>query len=298
MSPLDDPSQDEVVAILNGMPKVSALPLVPLAEYRMLARHLPPPTSDQIQAFASHVADAKSWYKHLPFLPPGTPFHFFVDPRAGLDRMRTRDGAILFGERTNDTFRFHYTWMTTADYHTHFGSPRILLRSAGRAALLANVRLLDSEDGTEIKVGRSTTTRVARRLTVPGVRRVPAAAGDPRFAGMTDLTAVIHAQAAAVPRVLSWRRSEASDGAPRSWPRGIAVGPASSGGSAPAAGRSTAQHRAGSHRTESAAPAFDEVDEELDRLLAPERRRLHELMVLRDAARRRGPLRGRAPEPA
>lgn len=268
MSPPDDPSQDEVVAILNGMPKVSALPLVPLAEYRMLARHLPPPTSDQIQAFASHVAAAKSWYKHLPFLPPGTPFHFFVDPWAGLDRMRTRDGAILFGERTNDTFRFHYTWMTTADYHTHFGR---LAFSCEAGTALYSQGGCRQEDGTEIKVVLDNNPGRAS-LAVPGYGeyRLPREILD---AGMTDLTAVIHAQAATARVCMAALRS--SDGA-GAWPL--------ESGGPEVLGRLRARCRAIDDAYRSAAtaesrPRLDDVDEELDRLLAPERRRLHEQMV-------------------
>jgi hypothetical protein len=35
-------------------------------------RSLPRPTEEQYRAFAEHVADAHSWYKHLPLLTGGS----------------------------------------------------------------------------------------------------------------------------------------------------------------------------------------------------------------------------------
>jgi hypothetical protein len=247
MAPTDDPSQDETLAILGGIPKVATLPLVPLDEYRRLARHLPPPTGDQIRAFASHVAAAKSWYKHLPFLPPGVPLQFFIDPWAGMDRMRTRDGEIIFGERTSDTFRFHYTWMTTADS-------------------------CHKKDGAEAK-GLLDNNPDRPVLAVPGYGeyRLPQEILD---VGTTDVTAAIHAQTATF-SVCS--AALGSSDAPGPWPL--------ESGGPEVLGKLRARCRAieDAYRSAPSAesrPRLDDVDEELDRLLAPERRRQHEQMVL------------------
>lgn len=53
-------------------------PELDLAVYRDLVKDLPPPTDQQISAFAEYVSTAKSWYKHLPLSPPGRCFRFFI----------------------------------------------------------------------------------------------------------------------------------------------------------------------------------------------------------------------------
>ena len=97
-----------------------ALPTLELSEYRTLVGEIPPPTDDQIRNFATFVSDAKSWYKHLP-IAPGVPFYFFIDPCSGLDRVRVSQTETAFLERIETDPRFHYTWMTTAEYRTRFG---------------------------------------------------------------------------------------------------------------------------------------------------------------------------------
>lgn len=69
-------------------------PALTLEEYRSLVAHLPRPTSEQMECFAQHVADDHSWYKHLPLLPPGRPFVFYLDPYAGVKLKRMPDGSI------------------------------------------------------------------------------------------------------------------------------------------------------------------------------------------------------------
>ena len=61
------------------------IPKIPSADrsYVRTASALPVPTAAQTARFASFVADAHSWYKHLP-LHPMTPFFFFLDPTAGM----------------------------------------------------------------------------------------------------------------------------------------------------------------------------------------------------------------------
>jgi hypothetical protein len=89
-----------------------------LQEYVSLFRAFPKPTIDQMWAFAHHVSRAHSWYKHLPLLPPGSPFSFFCDPGAGMQRTIERDGSIQVLERHERGF--HYSWLPTPEYRTKF----------------------------------------------------------------------------------------------------------------------------------------------------------------------------------
>jgi hypothetical protein len=51
--------------------------------YLQRLKSLPVATPEQTARFAEHVADNHSWYKHLPFFPPGASFVFFPNPDAG-----------------------------------------------------------------------------------------------------------------------------------------------------------------------------------------------------------------------
>jgi hypothetical protein len=100
------------------------LPRLNLTEYRAIVGQLPPPSHDQIEAFADYVSAAKSWYKHLPLWPPGEPFLFYIDPHVGLDCIVDASGGATYLPRTEETppsHRFHYTWMTTEEYRSRYG---------------------------------------------------------------------------------------------------------------------------------------------------------------------------------
>jgi hypothetical protein len=73
-------------ASVPGSSAKRVTPRVPSTDrsYVRNASALPVPTAAQTARFASFVADAHSWYKHLP-LHPMTPFFFFLDPMAGHD---------------------------------------------------------------------------------------------------------------------------------------------------------------------------------------------------------------------
>lgn len=90
-----------------------------LARYRAMCQQLPQPTEAQIEAFARHVAEAHSWYKHLPLNPPGSPLHFFIDPYAGLQRVLRADGQLDHFEREKPGF--HYSWIPSREYRKNFG---------------------------------------------------------------------------------------------------------------------------------------------------------------------------------
>jgi hypothetical protein len=91
------------------------------AAYRQRVVDLPLPTAAQIDDFVAFVSEAKSWYKHLPARPPGSPMFFYLDPHAGQDRLRRWGHRVLYRDRTDSTQKLHYTWMTTADYRRRFG---------------------------------------------------------------------------------------------------------------------------------------------------------------------------------
>lgn len=90
--------------------------------YVRLVADLPRPTPEQCNNFVEFVANAHSWYKHLPSLPPGVSFTFFLNPDSGRTRIRTRSGEVGYVDCVDgDDTRFHYTWMPTADYRRRFG---------------------------------------------------------------------------------------------------------------------------------------------------------------------------------
>ncbi len=90
-----------------------------LIEYRSLVSGLDLPTTAQKRGFSRFVSNDHSWYKILEFLPPGKPFAFFIDPRAG------------FGfAKLEEDFRWHsapvtrqdrYRSFPTESYRQHFG---------------------------------------------------------------------------------------------------------------------------------------------------------------------------------
>lgn len=105
---------------LRRMEKVKIAPCG-LSQYRNFVGNLPSPTDQQIENFVEFVAEAHSWYKHLPGFLPGREFFFFIDPMSGFDLLYPDVGGVKFQERTNDTSSFHYTWMTTEKYRSQFG---------------------------------------------------------------------------------------------------------------------------------------------------------------------------------
>jgi hypothetical protein len=146
------------------------VPDLDLETYRRDAAGLPRPTELQIHDFVEFVCDAHSWYKHLPFLFPGHPFIFYLNGTAGHDLVVTRDGRRQFRTRTDDTERFHYTWMTTAAYRIRFGH-------------------LDysTEAGTQFLYGDASRGGVV--VTGPHGQPLPDAV---QRAGTVQLTGVIH----------------------------------------------------------------------------------------------------------
>jgi hypothetical protein len=91
-------------------------------------RSLPRPTDEQYTAFAKHVGEAHSWYKHLPLLTGGQ-FIVFLAPDSGIGRLVARiDGSEyqLVTPPEGPVFteanpRLHYLWTTSEEYRRRFG---------------------------------------------------------------------------------------------------------------------------------------------------------------------------------
>jgi hypothetical protein len=90
-----------------------------LAKYRNLVGGLDRPSDVQCEAFTRYVSSAHSWYKHLPLVPPGARFTFFLDLFAGCDVMETKDSRTLLVPRESQGF--HYSALPTLEYRTHLG---------------------------------------------------------------------------------------------------------------------------------------------------------------------------------
>src|SRR4051812_371805 len=78
---------------------------------------LPRPTLQQIGEFVEYVSTAHSWYKHLPLIPPGSPFTFYLDPNAGCEWIENGSRSHFRERLANapERERFHYTWQPTSD---------------------------------------------------------------------------------------------------------------------------------------------------------------------------------------
>ena len=121
--------------------------LCSLAKYREIVRAIPRPTPEQINNFVQFVSNAHSWYKHLPLLPPGPIFQFFLDPRSAHDHVYLPGGELVYRERTKDSVAFHYTWMTTEEYRSRFGCLSYASGGAGTAlSLVSGDSITDYED--------------------------------------------------------------------------------------------------------------------------------------------------------
>ncbi len=92
-------------------------------KYLEMVRALPRPSLEQTYRFAWFVAEAHSWYKHLPW--DGTvPFVFYLNPYAGWSTTYHVNGEVAvpeIREITDESSFCHYTSQTTADYRRRFG---------------------------------------------------------------------------------------------------------------------------------------------------------------------------------
>ena len=88
--------------------------------YLDIVASLPKPTPTQTTRFADHVAENHSWYKHLPFFPPGASFVFFPNPHAGRQVKAEGDAFAVCDIERGDYFN-HHSRLSTADYRDQFG---------------------------------------------------------------------------------------------------------------------------------------------------------------------------------
>lgn len=153
-----------------------------LARYLSAAGALPIPTMEQMQAFALHVSRAHSWYKHLPYCAPGSPFYFYLDPAAGMERRLTPDGQLIVSDR--ETKGFHHSGLPTCDYRDRFGH---LAFAQGRGTVVA----MRAPDGTMLVPADNQPTYFDFEATQQAA--VPEAVLK---AGTAFLTAVLYPNAA------------------------------------------------------------------------------------------------------
>jgi hypothetical protein len=149
-------------------------PLCSLSDYRQIVADLARPTDQQIENFVEYVSQGHSWYKHLPLLPPGVPFCFFIDPFAGYDHKKKAGSDWAPVERTEDSARLHYTSMPTSKYHLKFGH---LSYDVGAQAATNSV---DTDQSY---------ARLPTFFTSQGSQHIPLEVAD---AGSAEITAPIH----------------------------------------------------------------------------------------------------------
>ena len=225
-----------------------------LAEYQKYVGWLPRPSPEQIENFVQFVSAAHSWYKHLPLLPPGAPFHFFVDPFSGHDRIVQRGGGVVLEERTEASRRFHYTWMTTKEYRRRFAC--LAYESGAGTGFLVQV------DGVVREYAEVPIFGSAH-----GAYRIPLEVAQ---AGMVELTAAIHpftSQAEGWGLAVDFQRDRDEDGVAGQWP-------SETGGE-----RTLQQIEQLFARPDARGWSYERFDAELAALLLPERQRLQGSMT-------------------
>ena len=178
-----------------------------LAEYRDLLAGVSMPSDSQIEAFASFVSTAHSWYKHLPLLPPGVPMVFFLDPGAGAQRIIDRRGRMEQTERLEHGF--HYSWIQTAQYRGLFGRA-----SYARTAGTGTVASLISADRSQLIPSDNEPV-----IFEPGRGHLVALPDEVLEAGTAYVSAVIHPRAAWYPVWSGWQLPPCYDDPARvQWP--------------------------------------------------------------------------------
>ncbi len=105
MEKLTGSKEDEIVLGILAERDANMFSMKPcsLSKYRQIVSDLSRPSKKQIDNFVRFVSEAHSWYKHLPLLPPGATFQFFVDPFSGIDRILQPDGKVVHKERTKNS---------------------------------------------------------------------------------------------------------------------------------------------------------------------------------------------------
>ena len=226
--------------------------------YRETAGALPRPSKKQIAGFVEFVSSAHSWYKHLPLVPPGTPFHFFLNPHVACDMSMRPTGEIEYRKRRKQGF--HYSEWPTSEYLTKCGYLDYrCLEGVGTVVKPLKRRPIARNILAQI---RAATDLETRRAEMPP---------EILLAGTVSLTGIIH-RCACMSNLWRWRSRqehlEKSD-----WP-------SETGGRAMLARILDVAHRPDQDDSDGNEPASSQIDA----LIEPERQRLKRLM--RDAVER------------
>jgi len=220
------------------------VPSCTLSRYREIVRELPRPSNAQIKNFVLAVSEDHSWYKHLPLVPPGVPWWFFVDPWSGFDRKLQEGGRASHVELMDDAATLGRR-PPTKEYRSRFGYLACVTTGWGG---FSRPDLRDGNAMARIWFGGRDT-----------VFRIPVEIEE---AGRVEVTALIHPQTAQ-----SWVWSQRLGAEPRSWP-------VETGGDATLLEVLSHSER----KMRGGRGVADGIDEKLVALLSPEMRRQHEAM--------------------
>ena len=227
-------------------------PSLAMEAYRKTAAALPIPSEKQIGGFVDFVSSAHSWYKHLPLVPPGVPFHFFMNPHAACDMNLLPSGEIKYRKRRKNGF--HYSEWPTEEYLNACG--HLDYRCFGHTApIVMPIKGALTEENIRVQLqGEAAKEKLSFQVPEEILR-----------AGTIDLTGIIHERAS---YPFAWLLAESWGGLAKSdWPL-------ETGGRATFISILEAAHRSEHLEGERAASAH----REMDALINPERQRLKRLM--------------------
>jgi hypothetical protein len=238
---------------VEDRPAFEDRPAMSRDEYELLIGELPMPRQKQIREFAAAVAAWCDWHQCLSLLPPGAAFRFYLDPRAGMDRVVLTNGVTAFLPREEGAAHAHAAWISTREYQRRFGFLAFACAEAPR--LLRPIRI---EAGGETYEGMLDNNVTYAVLWVP---QEPFHVPEPILkAGTCMVTGVVHPGAA---HPAAWQATLERVKLNHAWPI--------EGGGPKVLGRI--------RERVAAAGTADQPDAELDALLAPERERLMGEMV-------------------
>jgi hypothetical protein len=225
-------------------PAWKQVPSCTLSQYREIVKELPRPSNAHIENFVLAASEDHSWYKHLPLVPPGVPWWFFVDPWSGFDRTLQEGGRAAHVELMGDETTLGRR-LPTKEYRSSFGY--LACVTTGWGGFSPPV----GEDGRSMARiwfgGRDTVFRVPVEI---------------EEAGRVEVTAVVHPETAQ-PWVWSRRFPKET----RGWP-------VETGGDETL--REVLSHC--ERKMQEGGEGIAGFDEKLIALLKPEMRRLHEAM--------------------
>lgn len=206
-----------------------------------------------MEAFAVFVSGAHSWYKHLPFYPPGAPLQFFLDPAAGMD-------LAFYPDRVEASRRaktgFHYSSIPTNKYRKQFGY-LAFSRSSGTTVYMKAADGATRAPADDVPAVYDPKTRSLRRLPNEIVTN-----------GTAFISGLVHVTGASP----DWAFDCAS-------PSAIAAWPAESGGPDALAALAEQFKVLRDEMWATRRFSMESEDSPFSKLLAPERRRQRQGMV-------------------